>query len=186
MTLRQQNVVAPDVEGGHLLRPSHYSRVTRNERPFQIASPLPGSPLHKKQVGLVARLCQLVHIVLVPETAHDGGGAPRHATTVVHPCSGLLTSSLTAHQLPMEAHEEVQKWVTELERGKAWLEGQRANWERTAEEREKTIQEQQAWMGELEQGKAWLEEQYASWRRVAEESEQEQSRSCTLLWRARI
>jgi exonuclease VII small subunit len=86
----------------------------------------------------------------------------------------------------MEAHEEVQKWVTELERGKAWLEGQRANWERTAEEREKTIQEQQAWMGELEQGKAWLEEQYASWRRVAEESEQEQSRSCTLLWRARI
>ena len=50
--------------------------------------------------------------------------------------------------------QEQQAWIGELERGKAWLEGQ--------------AQEQQAWIGELEQGKAWLEEQRTNWQAQAE------------------
>jgi len=67
---------------------------------------------------------------------------------------------------------KLRRWATILERGKAWLEEQKTNWQRIAEEREKTTQEQKAWIGELERGKAWLEGQRANWQRLAEEREQ--------------
>jgi glycosyltransferase involved in cell wall biosynthesis len=66
----------------------------------------------------------------------------------------------------------LRRWAAELEQGKAWLEEQRTNWQRVAEEREQINQEQKAWIAELEQGKAWLEEQRTNWQRVAEEREQ--------------
>jgi len=65
----------------------------------------------------------------------------------------------------------LRRWAAALERGKVWLEEQKTNWQRIAEEREKTTQEQKAWIGELERGKAWLEEQRANWQRLAEERE---------------
>jgi hypothetical protein len=69
----------------------------------------------------------------------------------------------------------LRRWAAELEQGKAWLEEQRTNWQRVAEERERVNQEQKARIAELEKGKAWLEkgkawleEQRANWQRVAE------------------
>jgi len=53
-----------------------------------------------------------------------------------------------------------------------WLEKQRANWESTANEREKMVRELQDWVQELEQGKAWLEEQWRNWQDVARKLEQ--------------
>jgi hypothetical protein len=80
----------------------------------------------------------------------------------------------------------LRRWAAELEQGKVWLEEQRTNWQRVAEERERVNQEQKtwiaelegvnqeqkAWIAELEQGKAWLEGQWTNWQRVAEELEQ--------------
>ena len=65
----------------------------------------------------------------------------------------------------------LRQWAVTLERGKAWLEEQLANWQTIATEREKTIQEQTAWTAELERGKAWLEEQLANWQTIATERE---------------
>jgi hypothetical protein len=50
--------------------------------------------------------------------------------------------------------QEQRSWIAELEKAKAWLEEQRDNWQRLAEERERIVQEQRAWIAELEQGKA--------------------------------
>ncbi len=66
---------------------------------------------------------------------------------------------------------QLRRWEAELAQGKAWLEEQRVNWQRMAEERERIIQEQRTWIGELEKGKAWLEEQRVNWQRMAEEQE---------------
>ncbi len=84
---------------------------------------------------------------------------------------------------------KLRRWISELERGKAWQEAQQANWRSVVETQNDLIQElrgwikeletgktwqeeqqaaQQAWIGELEQGKAWQEAQQANWRSVAE------------------
>ena len=63
---------------------------------------------------------------------------------------------------------KLKGWIEELETGKAWLEEQRAAWQKQVEERERLLQEQQAWIGELERGKTWLEEQRAAWQAQAE------------------
>lgn len=76
--------------------------------------------------------------------------------------STILADALTALT-------QLRRWAAELERGKMWLDEQRLNWQRMAEERESIIQEQRAWIGELERGKAWLEEQWRNWQRIAEE-----------------
>jgi hypothetical protein len=64
--------------------------------------------------------------------------------------------------------DELKGWTVELEQARAWLEGQRNNWQKIAEEREQVIQEQQKWIAQLEQGKAWLEEQRNNWQHIAE------------------
>jgi SAM-dependent methyltransferase len=68
--------------------------------------------------------------------------------------------------------ERQQAWVKELEQGNAWLEDERAKWQRQAEDHVQRLQVQEAWSRELEQGKAWLEEQRANWQRLAEAREQ--------------
>ena len=91
----------------------------------------------------------------------------------------LLESALTA--LNSE-----RRWSAELDRGKVWLEEQRASWKSVAETQKVWLEEQQAnwksvaetqndlihelkgWIAELEKGKVWLEEQQANWKSVAE------------------
>jgi SAM-dependent methyltransferase len=46
--------------------------------------------------------------------------------------------------------EELRAWVADLEKGKAWLEGQRQTWERTATEREQAIRALEARVRVLE------------------------------------
>ena len=70
-----------------------------------------------------------------------------------------------------EATLEQRKWVTELDRGRSWLEDQLQRWQELAMDREQLLQEQQVWTDELEQGKAWLEEQQANWQTQAERRE---------------
>jgi len=55
--------------------------------------------------------------------------------------------------------QEQREWITQLEKGKTWLEEHWANWKHIAEERESIIQEQQNWIKQLEQAKTWLETQ---------------------------
>src|SRR5215813_7822888 len=69
------------------------------------------------------------------------------------------------------ALDKLRRWAVKLERAKEWLEGQRANWQKIAEERERLIQEQKAWTEELERAKEWLEGQLANWQKIAEERE---------------
>jgi hypothetical protein len=66
--------------------------------------------------------------------------------------------------------DELKGWTVELEQGRAWLEGQRNNWQKIAEHHEQIIQEQRGYITELEQAKAWLEEQRNNWQRTTEES----------------
>ena len=47
-------------------------------------------------------------------------------------------------QNALESVARLRKWAAELERGRAWLEEQRASWQHVAEEREKMFREQQA------------------------------------------
>ena len=65
------------------------------------------------------------------------------------------------------ALQEQRAWTDELEKGKTWLEEQRANWQELAQERERALQEQRAWTDELEKGKTWLEEQRNNWEKIA-------------------
>lgn len=66
--------------------------------------------------------------------------------------------------------EQQKAWITELEKGKAWLDGQRVDLEKAVDGQKTMIQEQRAWIGELERGKNWLDEQRISWQKVAEET----------------
>jgi SAM-dependent methyltransferase len=64
-----------------------------------------------------------------------------------------------------------KEWTTELEGGKSWLEEQRANWQKLAEEREQSIVELKGWIDRLQTGQGWLEQQRANWQKLAEERE---------------
>lgn len=64
---------------------------------------------------------------------------------------------------------EYRNRFNRLVRETTWLEAQRANWQRLAEERERIIQEQQTLINELERSKASLEE-CRQWPRLAEEN----------------
>jgi glycosyltransferase involved in cell wall biosynthesis len=64
-------------------------------------------------------------------------------------------------QEALTALAELRRRIVELERGKQWLDAERANWQQT-------VHEQQAWIAELEQGKQWLDEQRANWQQTAE------------------
>lgn len=64
---------------------------------------------------------------------------------------------------------ELENWIIELERGKAWLEEQRQCWQKEAEERGIQIKSLQDWVAELENAKAWLEEQRQCWQKEAEQ-----------------
>ncbi len=68
----------------------------------------------------------------------------------------------------LTALTKLRRWNAELERGKAWLEAQRASWQSVAETQTDLIHELKGWIEELETGKAWLEAQRASWQSVAE------------------
>ncbi|HZS08740.1 MAG TPA: polysaccharide pyruvyl transferase family protein [Blastocatellia bacterium] len=61
-----------------------------------------------------------------------------------------------------------QNWIAELERGKAWLEAQVANWQKAAEEGRNLVAEQKAWIAELQDGKSWLERQWVEAGQLAE------------------
>ena len=63
---------------------------------------------------------------------------------------------------------KLRRWISELERGKAWQEAQQASWRSVAETQTDLIHKLRSWIEEQEQGKAWLEEQKASWQNVAE------------------
>ena len=64
------------------------------------------------------------------------------------------------------------KIADELYVGNRWLDRERRNWQRQAQEAAGVFQEQQAWIKELERAKAWVEEHRADWQRLAEEREQ--------------
>ena len=64
---------------------------------------------------------------------------------------------------------EQQGRIKDLGHKKAWLEEQRDNWWRLAEERERMIREQQAWIEELGRDKATLDEERQHWQRLAGE-----------------
>jgi len=57
----------------------------------------------------------------------------------------------------LRSQERKRARIGELERYKVWLEEQRDNWKRLAEERERIIQEQRTSIGGLKPGKVWLE-----------------------------
>jgi hypothetical protein len=82
----------------------------------------------------------------------------------------------------MKKLQEQQAWTAELERGSAWLEEQRTNWQRIAEERAKKLQEQQARAAELERDKARLEEQWRFWQAEAAQQRTEASGWRESLW----
>lgn len=70
-----------------------------------------------------------------------------------------------------EAVRDLQRRSREVWRGHDWLEEQRRNWMRLAEERERMLTDQRAWTTELENGKKWLEEQWQNWKTIAEQRE---------------
>jgi GT2 family glycosyltransferase len=78
----------------------------------------------------------------------------------------------------LEQTTEQQKgWITELENGKAWLDGERSQLQKALDEQkefiiklESMIQEQKTWIGELERGKNWLDDQRITWQKLAEET----------------
>ncbi|MBM4255892.1 MAG: glycosyltransferase, partial [Deltaproteobacteria bacterium] len=61
----------------------------------------------------------------------------------------------------------LRQWTATLEQGKEWLEQQRENWQRAANDRDLIIQEQKTWIGELEKAKSWLEEQRVNWQTIS-------------------
>lgn len=76
----------------------------------------------------------------------------------------ILTEALTAIG-------GLRRWAAELDKGRAWVEGQGQNWRGLADKRVRVIQQQKAWIEELERGKAWLEEQRQNWQEVAAKQE---------------
>ena len=62
----------------------------------------------------------------------------------------------------LTALDALRHWAAELQRGKAWLEGQQASWRSVAETQNDLIRELRGWIEELETGKTWLEEQRAA------------------------
>ena len=94
--------------------------------------------------------------------------AARRALRLYHgrrPQSGdgaVLAEALTAST-------KLRRWNAELERGKAWLEAQRASWQSVAGTQTDLIHELKGWIEELETGKAWLEEQRNNWERIAQQ-----------------
>lgn len=84
-----------------------------------------------------------------------------------------LHRAMTARYEPQVV--DLKNWIDELERGKAWLDEQRATLQAALEQQrtdleqqQVTIEQQQAWIAELEQGKAWLDEQRHTWQAEAE------------------
>ena len=67
----------------------------------------------------------------------------------------LLSLNLRHQQAQLMQHHDLlerqKAWSVELERGKAWLEEQWANWQRLAEAREQIMQQQQAKLDALAQ-----------------------------------
>jgi glycogen(starch) synthase len=64
-------------------------------------------------------------------------------------------------------NDERQRWIVELENGKAWLEGQRDAWEASTHKLERLFTEQAAWIEKLEQDKKWLESERQRWEQLA-------------------
>lgn len=62
----------------------------------------------------------------------------------------------------LTALETLRHWAAALQRGKVWLEGQRASWRSVVETQNTFIRELKDWIEELETGKTWLEEQRAA------------------------
>ncbi len=81
-----------------------------------------------------------------------------------HADGPLLDDALTAL-------DALRHWAAELQRGKAWLEGQQASWRSVAETQNDLIRELKGWIAELETGKTWLEEQRTNWQELAQERE---------------
>ncbi len=101
----------------------------------------------------------------------------------------------------LTALDALRHWAAELQRGKAWLEGQQASWRSVAETQnelirelrgwieeletgktwleaqrknyERVVQEQQAWIGELEKARAWMQEQRTNWEKIARQHEEQ-------------
>ena len=67
---------------------------------------------------------------------------------------------------------KLRRWISELERGRAWQEDQRASWRGVAETQTALIDEFKGWIEELEAGRAWQEDQRASWQELARKREQ--------------
>ena len=59
----------------------------------------------------------------------------------------------------LTALDALRRWAAELQRGKAWLEGQQASWRSVVETQNTFIRELRGWIAELETGKTWLEAQ---------------------------
>ena len=71
----------------------------------------------------------------------------------------------------LTALDALRRWAAELQRGKAWLEGQQASWRSVAETQNTLIRELKGWIAELETGRTWLEAQRTNWQTQAEERE---------------
>ena len=71
----------------------------------------------------------------------------------------------------LTALDALRRWAAELQRGKAWLEGQQASWRSVVETQNTFIRELRGWIAELETGKTWLEAQRMDWQTRAEERE---------------
>jgi GT2 family glycosyltransferase len=67
----------------------------------------------------------------------------------------------TAEEMGMTI-KELQAYIEELGKGKAWLEEQREKWKKLAEEHH-------AWIDELQKGKDWIEEEWKKWKKLAED-----------------
>ncbi len=68
-----------------------------------------------------------------------------------------------------DALTRLRRWTAELQRGKAWLEGQQASWQQVAATQNDLIRELKGWIAQLEAGKAWLEGQRDNWERIAQQ-----------------
>jgi glycosyltransferase involved in cell wall biosynthesis len=73
--------------------------------------------------------------------------------------------------------DELQRWIKELETAKDWLDEQRQNWIRTAEQTAAELDATRRWIKELETRKDWLDEQRQNWMRTAEQTAAELERT---------
>jgi hypothetical protein len=80
----------------------------------------------------------------------------------------LLFSRLEPETLETSAREH-GRYLADLERAKAWLEEQRASWQRTAEQAEDRLEQQRQWLAELEKARNWLAADRERWQKTAEE-----------------